>query len=195
MLPVVLLIVGTLTKQVLGGLHNLDRNATYLSSQADDRKSGSSIDDTCEQQAQELPARLCSQKPGTEEAGPLTVRQLQITKTDPGLVGGEISLQSSLVTTKQSSRVHSWQAFCTRQQKCSAVVLADAILEVVCSTFDVESACVAVNESHEKAFFWAGRGICPTGNHSIWAQQFTNWVLSANNHEIAIVEDASTNAR
>jgi hypothetical protein len=96
----VLLIVGTLTKQVLGGLHNLDRNATYLSSQADDRKSGSSIDDPCEQQAQELPARLCSQKPSTEEAGPLTVRQLQITKTDPGLVGGEISLQSLLVTTK-----------------------------------------------------------------------------------------------
>ncbi len=82
----------------------------------------------------------------------------------------------------------------TRQQVyfCAA---AEAILEVACSTFGVESACVAVTEGQEKVFFWAGRGICTTGTHSVWAQQFVTWALASNNHEVAIVEDASTDAR
>lgn len=72
---------------------------------------------------------------------------------------------------------------------------AEALLEVVCSTFSVESSCVAVSEQHDRVFFWAGSGMCKTGSHSIWAKQFTNWVLSTSNHEVIIVEDASTDAR
>ncbi|BDA43374.1 probable serine/threonine-protein kinase STY8 at C-terminar half [Coccomyxa sp. Obi] len=127
-----------------------------LRSPADDRKSGSSSEDTNDQPANEFSGRLCSQK--TEEAGPLTVRQLQIIENKSGPAG-------------------------------------EAILEVVCSTFNVESSCVAVNEHHDRVFFWAGSGMCKTGSHSIWAQQFTNWVLSTSSHEIIIIEDASTDAR
>lgn len=54
---------------------------------------------------------------------------------------------------------------------------------------------MAVSEHQDRVFFWAGSGMCKTGSHSIWAKQFTNWVLSTSNHEIIIVEDASTDAR
>ncbi len=72
---------------------------------------------------------------------------------------------------------------------------AEAILEVVCSTFNVESSCVAVSEHHDRVYFWAGSGMCKAGSHSIWAKQFINRVLSTSNHEIIIVEDASIDAR
>lgn len=74
-------------------------------------------------------------------------------------------------------------------------VCADAILDVVCSTIQVDSACVAVTDHHDKVFFWAGRGICTAGSHAVWAHHFITWVLSASNHEVTIVEDASTDAR
>lgn len=66
-----------------------------VSLQADDRKSGSSSEDANDQPANDFPGRLCSHK--AEEAGPLTVRQLQIVENESGPVGGGISFFAAVL--------------------------------------------------------------------------------------------------
>ncbi len=91
-----------------------------VSLQADDRKSGSSSEDANDQPANDLCGRLCNQK--AEEAGSLTVRQLQIVENESGPAGGEISfLQLSLGDNSREAIKSSRR--CNREPKCLRLVV------------------------------------------------------------------------
>ncbi len=49
--------------------------------------------------------------------------------------------------------------------------------------------------AHLQVLVWSGRGLCEAGTNAPWMLDFLQCCLNSPHHEVAIVEDASKDAR
>ncbi len=59
----------------------------------------------------------------------------------------------------------------------------------------MEGTQILTSAAHVQVLVWSGRGLCETGTNAPWMLDFLQCCLNSPHNEVAIVEDASKDAR